>query len=153
MPEVPTPVVNGHVTSLRLLQASRSISSFAPAAAIDGMSGLTATAGSFCLFCGNGFVGLPELTRVSPPLGVAPARAVNANTNATASDSTRSFLISLLPFLCSMTLRGSLNSYDYFCRRSVRVGDPPGGTDRKRRVLHRGPAGEPAGGLPQERRD
>src|ERR671933_1014588 len=73
MPEVPTPGVNGQVTSLRLLHASRSISSLAPAAAMLGSIGFTATAGSFCLFCGNGVDGLPTVTSVSEPFGVAAA--------------------------------------------------------------------------------
>src|SRR5919199_343910 len=80
MPETPTPAVNGHVTSLRLLHASRSISSFTPAAAIEGTAGFTATAGSFCLFCGKGVVGLPTVTRVSLVYGVAPASAATART-------------------------------------------------------------------------
>ena len=65
MPETPMPVVNGHVLSVRLLHASRSISSFEPAAAIVGTAGFTATAGSFCLFCANGDIGLPTVTSVS----------------------------------------------------------------------------------------
>src|SRR5262249_43306227 len=67
------PAVNGHVLSFRLLQASRSTSSFTPAATIDGANGLIATAGSFCLFCGNVVDGLPLVTSVSDPYGVAAA--------------------------------------------------------------------------------
>src|SRR6266536_5155128 len=74
MPETPMPAVNGHVTSDRLLHASRSISSFTPAAAMFGTYGFTATAGSFCLFCVNGDIGLPAVgTCVSLLLGVAAA--------------------------------------------------------------------------------
>src|ERR687888_705749 len=93
---MPTPTVNGQVTSLRLLQASRSTSSFTPAAAIDGSIGFTATAGSFCLFCGNGVDGLPTVTSVSDPLGVAAATPTTAASapSATAIAAT-SFLISL----------------------------------------------------------
>src|SRR6266511_1728564 len=82
MPETPMPAVNGHVTSVRLLHASRSISSFTPAAAMVGTNGLTATAGSFCLFCGNGVDGLPTVgTWVSLLYGVAaatPSRTASA---------------------------------------------------------------------------
>src|ERR687885_2080806 len=95
MPETPTPAVNGQVTSLRLLQASRSISSFTPAAAIAGSAGLTTAAGSFCLFCGNGVGGLPIVTSVSEPLGVAPASATTTSAAAAASAAvTSTFLIS-----------------------------------------------------------
>src|SRR3954470_12908957 len=87
MPDTPTPVVNGHVVSPRLLQASMSTSSLAPAAAMLGMYGLTATAGSFCLFCENGDAGLPIVTKVSSVVAVAPAMptanatAINATLN------------------------------------------------------------------------
>src|SRR5436190_21486939 len=85
MPDTPTPVVNGHVVSLRLLQASMSTSSLTPAAAMLGMYGLTATAGSFCLFCENGDGGLPLVTRVSSVVAVAPA---TPTANATAINAT-----------------------------------------------------------------
>src|SRR5262245_52266166 len=39
--------------------------SLAPAASTDGFAGSIAIAGSFCLFCENGVVGLPALTRTS----------------------------------------------------------------------------------------
>src|SRR5437868_6007691 len=77
-PEVPTPNVNGHVTSLRLLHASRSISSFAPAATMFGAAGLIATAGSFCLFCGNGVPMFPTVTRASELNAPAPAATTSA---------------------------------------------------------------------------
>src|SRR4029453_8143685 len=72
MPEVPTPGVNGQVVSSPALHASRSMLSFAPAAKTLGWAWSTATAGSFCLFCENGLVGLPTVPTVSPP-GVAEA--------------------------------------------------------------------------------
>src|SRR3954454_22800903 len=85
MPETLIPVVNGHVVSLRLLHASRSISSLEPAATMVGTYGLTATAGSFCLFCENGDGGLPVVTRVSSVVAVAPA---TPTANATAINAT-----------------------------------------------------------------
>ena len=57
-----------------------STSSFAPAAAMFGLAGLTATAGSFCLFCENGAGGLPTVTFVSLPYAVAPATAARMST-------------------------------------------------------------------------
>ena len=42
-----------------------SMLSLAPATTKLGLLGSMATAGSFCLFCENGPVGLPMLTRVS----------------------------------------------------------------------------------------
>src|SRR6266536_2301504 len=99
MPETPMPVVNGHVTSERLLHASRSISSFTPAAAILGTYGLTATAGSFCLLCVNGDIGLPAVgTCVSRLFGVAaatPRRTVSATRVADAP--ARIFFMAFLP--------------------------------------------------------
>src|SRR6266566_6135212 len=65
MPETPTPGVNGQVVGFPALQASRSISSFEPAARIVGLLASTASAGSFCLFWANGEVGLPTVTSVS----------------------------------------------------------------------------------------
>src|ERR687888_1950549 len=82
------PGVNGQVLSFRLLHASRSISSFTPAAAMLGSAGFTATAGSFCLFCGNGvdtYDGLPTVTSVSAPFGVAAATPATSATALTAS--------------------------------------------------------------------
>src|ERR671924_1572452 len=94
------PGVNGHVTSLRLLQASRSTSSLAPAAAIDGSIGFTATAGSFCLFCGNGVDGLPTVTSVSEPLGVAAATpTTSASAPSAATVAVTSFLMNAPPRL------------------------------------------------------
>ena len=52
-----------------------------------GRYGLTATAGSFCLFCENGDGLLPLVTRVSSVVAVAPAiptanaTAINATLN------------------------------------------------------------------------
>src|SRR5919206_3437844 len=74
MPETPTPSVNGQSLSGPALQASMSMLSFAPAATTFVATGLTATAGSFCLFCENGVVGLPTVTSAS----CAGAGAANA---------------------------------------------------------------------------
>ena len=87
---MPTPAVNGQVVGLPALQASSSISSLAPAAAIDGSIGLTATAGSFCLFCENGDGGLPTVTFVSLPGGVAAATATGISTATETSSAARS---------------------------------------------------------------
>src|ERR671936_1908504 len=85
------PAVKGHVLSFRLLQASMSTSSFTPAAAIDGSIGFTATAGSFCLFCENGVDGLPTVTSVSEPLGVAPTTpTTSASAPSAAANAARS---------------------------------------------------------------
>src|SRR5436190_4985775 len=65
------PGVKGQVLSSRLLHASMSISSLTPAAAMLGSFGFTATAGSFCLLWENGDGGLPTVTNVSDPFGVA----------------------------------------------------------------------------------
>ena len=56
-----------------------------PAAAMLGRYGLTATAGSFCLFCENGDGLLPLVTRVSSVVAVAPA---TPTANATAISAT-----------------------------------------------------------------
>src|SRR5437868_258956 len=47
-----------------------------------------ATAGSFCLFCGNVVVGLPQVTSASPPDGVehAPLVAAVADGASTSND-------------------------------------------------------------------
>src|SRR6476646_1955677 len=100
MPAVPTPPVNGHVLSSRLLHASRSLSSFTPAATIDGAIGFTATAGSFCLFCANVVGGLVFVTSVSEKYGVAAARPdATARTMATPATVPITFLIGS-PFGC-----------------------------------------------------
>src|SRR5436190_22206530 len=75
------PGVNGQVVSLPALHASRSMLSFAPAARMFGWFASIATAGSFCLFCENGLVGLPMLTRVSG-LNAAAGSAVDNTNNA-----------------------------------------------------------------------
>src|SRR5258708_17779318 len=77
-PETPTPCVNGQVVGSPALQASMSMLSLAPATTSDGSCASIATAGSFCLFCENGDVGLPTVTRL-PVAGCSasgPARAV-----------------------------------------------------------------------------
>ena len=83
-PETPTPSVNGQVLSGPALQASMSMLSLAPATATLVWLGSMATAGSFCLFCENGLVGLPMLTRVSwaaagPASATTSRAAVNAH--------------------------------------------------------------------------
>src|SRR5436190_12125520 len=55
--------------------------SFAPAARMFGWFASIATAGSFCLFCESGLVGLPMLTRVSG-LNAAAGSAVDSTNNA-----------------------------------------------------------------------
>src|SRR6476469_11108718 len=77
------PGVNGHVVSFPALYASRSMLSFAPAARMFGWFASIATAGSFCLFCENGLVGLPMVTRVSG-LNAAAGNAVDSTNNAVA---------------------------------------------------------------------
>src|SRR5213592_2480541 len=108
MPETLIRVVNGQVLSSRLLHASRSISSFTPAAAIDGAIGLTATAGSFCLFCANVVVGLAFVTSVSDPYGVAAASpATTPTARATAAAVTMSLLMCLPLFFRLRSRRDS----------------------------------------------
>src|SRR6266550_7582312 len=87
MPDTPTPGVNGQVLSAPALQPSMSMLSFAPAATMFGWAASMATAGSFCLFCENGVVGLPTVTSMSPPgwaFAVEPtANGARARTPAT----------------------------------------------------------------------
>src|SRR5690242_18633152 len=90
---MPTPRVKGHVLSLPLLHASRSISSVADAAEIAGTAGFTATAGPYCLFCGNCVVGLPDVTSVSLPYGVAPASEPAESATTVASTPSVSVLV------------------------------------------------------------
>src|SRR5215213_9789468 len=75
-----------HVDALsrRTLQASRSISSFAPATTTFGLLGSIATAGSFCLFRGNGELGLPTVTSVSGLKASAPGTTMTAPRTASA---------------------------------------------------------------------
>jgi hypothetical protein len=61
-----------------------SILSLAPAASTVGCLASIATAGSFCLFCENGDVGLPTVTRVSG-LSANAGPAGNTTTAATAA--------------------------------------------------------------------
>src|SRR6266536_2278633 len=89
MPEVPTPGVNGHVLSVKALQASMSISSFEPAARMFGWFTSTASAGSFCLFCENGVGGLPTLTSVSGLNADAGRMVTASNANAASGNNTR----------------------------------------------------------------
>ena len=77
MPEPPTFGVNGHVVSSPALQASMSMLSFAPATRTFGLTGLTASPGSFCLFCEYRPSLLPTVTSRSPPC-VARAPGIEA---------------------------------------------------------------------------
>src|SRR5215210_1910711 len=83
-PDPPTPSVNGQSVSGPALQASMSMLSLAPATTTLGWFASIATAGSFCLFCENGPVGLPTDTSVSPPC-VAKAGRVTSTAQSTAS--------------------------------------------------------------------
>src|SRR5215208_3455010 len=78
IPDVPTPGVNGHgdssVANTVVPHGAMSISSFAPAASVLGRDASIATAGSFCLFRGNGVVGLPTVTRASVAAAAATAK-------------------------------------------------------------------------------
>src|ERR1044071_2153257 len=89
------PNVNGQVVGSPALHASSSISSFAPAATMLGSIGLTATAGSFCLFCEKGEGGLATVTSGSLA-GVAPATAPKRSAAAAKSRaaSTSRFILS-----------------------------------------------------------
>src|SRR3954447_14617662 len=60
------PGVNGHVVGSPAAHVSMSMLSLDPAARMLGWCASTATAGSFCLFCENGPVGLPTVTSESP---------------------------------------------------------------------------------------
>jgi hypothetical protein len=81
-PLVPTPLVNGQVVGSPALHASSSILSFEPATRIFGWLASTAIAGSFCLFCENGVVGLPLVTSGSllatKAIAAAAERSVHA---------------------------------------------------------------------------
>ncbi len=87
-PDPPTPGVNGHgassVAKIVVPHGALSISSFEPAARTSGREASIATDGSFCLFRGNGVVGLPTVTRAS---FAAPADAASVSTS-TASNAT-----------------------------------------------------------------
>ena len=63
-----------------------------PAATTLGLVGSTATAGSFCLFCGNGVMGLPTVTRDSVA-ACAPPGAAKIITKATTQAIQPSFRI------------------------------------------------------------
>src|SRR6478736_5985570 len=67
--------------------------SFAPAARTVGSPASIATAGSFCLFCENGMVGLALVTSASVPPVCAPAIATTPRTSAAISGRKSSFLI------------------------------------------------------------
>src|SRR5213592_1754791 len=103
MPDVPTPLVKGQLFGGAAAHASRSISSFAPAARTLGSFALTAIDGSFCLFCVNGDVGLPTEMRTSLPL-VAPAMpTAEPAANSVAANIQRNLLMS--PFLLPIAVR------------------------------------------------
>ena len=84
MPESPTPGVNGQgdssVAKMVVPHGALSISSFEPAARIAGREASIATAGSFCLFRGNGLVGLPTVTRACVAAAAVVAKATVKNT-------------------------------------------------------------------------
>src|SRR3954468_14123443 len=107
MPETPTPGVNGHVLSAAALHASMSMLSLAPAATTFGCIGSMATAGSFCLFCENGPVGLPAVTRLSPPVCAVVVPVVAARTRTSTANavtdraSRREDMRAIAPFLSS----------------------------------------------------
>src|SRR3954451_10808367 len=84
------PGVNGHVVGSPAAQVSMSMLSFEPAASTSGCFWSTATAGSFCLFCENGPVGLPTVTSDSP---WARAGAATTRLARTATPAARDLLI------------------------------------------------------------
>src|SRR5438874_10675390 len=96
MPETPTPGVNGHELSVPALHASMSTSSLAPAASTLGWLASTARAGSFCLFCENGPVGLPTVTRVSADPALAPIEPAISPARATMTGRIDILLIAFL---------------------------------------------------------
>src|SRR5438094_10271801 len=88
--------VKGQELSVPALQASMSISSLAPATRTLEACASTAMAGSFCLFCENGVVGLPTVTRVSVEPASAPTEAVASPATATMTGRTGDLLIAFL---------------------------------------------------------
>jgi hypothetical protein len=96
-PETPTPSVNGQSVSSPARQSSRSMLSLAPAAKMFGATGLTASPGSFCLFCENAFAPanwsrLPTVTSLSPTMAKAGAAMSTAIKAAKAKTSVDFFL-------------------------------------------------------------
>jgi hypothetical protein len=106
-PDTPTPGVNGHVLSVPALQASMSISSFAPAARTFGWLASTATAGSFCLFWENGPAGLPLNTRVSAVAAAAGNPVLNSKPAAMTTTAALLRIADLHTSLCDLTLAGT----------------------------------------------
>src|SRR5438445_187246 len=96
MPETPTPGVNGHELSVPALHASMSTSSLDPAASTVGWLASTARAGSFCLFCENGPVGLPTVTSVSGDPALAPSEPAISPARATMTGRIEFLLIAFL---------------------------------------------------------
>src|SRR3954468_22531054 len=84
------PGVNGQVVGSPAAQVSMSMLSFDPAASTFVWLASTATAGSFCLFCENGPVGLPTVTSESP---WARAGAATARLARTAAPAARNLLM------------------------------------------------------------
>src|SRR6266542_2798999 len=104
MPERPTPAVNGHEVGSPALQASRSISSFEPAARTVVSCASIAMDGSFCLFWAKGLGGLPTDTRVSLPRAVAeiPGSSMEASNEIVAARKARRFQPIPTPFECHL---------------------------------------------------
>jgi hypothetical protein len=96
-PDTPTPGVNGQVVGSPASQDSRSMLSLAPAARIRGPTGLTASAGSFCLFCEKIVSLLPTVTSVSGVNAYAGAAASAATSTASSAMSTTRGLLSMSP--------------------------------------------------------
>jgi hypothetical protein len=89
-PDTPTPGVNGQVVGSPASQDSRSMLSLAPAARIWGLAGLTATAGSFCLFWEKMVSLLPTVTSVSGINAAAgPAASITTSDNSRPTSTAR----------------------------------------------------------------
>src|SRR5215213_10841169 len=90
MPLTPTPGVNGQVVGSPASQDSRSMLSLAPAARIWGATGLTATAGSFCLFWEKMVSLLPTVTSVSGiNADAGPAASITTSDNSSPTSTAR----------------------------------------------------------------
>src|SRR4029450_4955095 len=90
MPLTPTPGVNGQVLGAPASQDSRSMLSLAPAARIEGLTGWTATAGSFCLFWEKMVSLLPTVTSVSGiNADAGPAASITTSDNSRPTSTAR----------------------------------------------------------------
>src|SRR3954470_16735771 len=81
---------DGHVVGSPAAHVSMSMLSLDPAARMLGWCASTATAGSFCLFCENGPVGVPTAKSESP---WARAGAATARLARTAAPAARNLLM------------------------------------------------------------